>query len=171
MQRRGRPKTPDPGTSVRRAGPEDWEQVRAMRLAALAESPTAFASSLAREQAYEDEDWREWTRGAATFVAFHGDEPVGMAGVVPGDNADERQLVAAWVHPDHRRTGVATALVAAVEQWAREHGAARLTLWVTTTNEPAQAVYRAKGFTPSGRSKPLPSNPALTEDELVLELT
>lgn len=145
--------------------------MRAVRLAALAESPSAFGSSLAREQGFEDEDWREWTRGVATFLAFHDGAPIGMAAGIDGDEDCERSLVAAWVHPDHRGRGVASDLLAAVKRWARDDGATRLTLWVTRTNEAAVQLYRRHGFTKSGKSKPLPSNTALVEDELALELS
>jgi ribosomal protein S18 acetylase RimI-like enzyme len=43
-------------------------------------------------------------------------------------------------------------------------------LWVTRTNVSAVDLYRRRGFSATGRSKPLPSNPALVHDQLVLEL-
>jgi ribosomal protein S18 acetylase RimI-like enzyme len=159
-----------PGVVVRRARPVDWEQLRALRLSALAESPTAFGSSLSRERGFEDEDWREWTREAATFIAFHGSAPAGMAAGTEADDPDERRLVATWVAPGHRRLGAASGLVTTVVHWAREDGALRLTLWVTRTNGSALGLYRGHGFTATGRSRPLPSNPELVEDQLVLEL-
>ena len=75
-----------------------------------------------------------------------------------------------WVHPDHRGTGVATALLEAVTTWARDDGASRLTLWVARTNDTAANLYRRKGFTATGESKPLPSNPSVLEDQLALDL-
>jgi ribosomal protein S18 acetylase RimI-like enzyme len=159
-----------PGIVVRRARPVDWEQLKALRLSALAESPTAFGSSLATEEGFEDEDWRDWTREAATFIAFHGSVPAGMAAGTEADDPDERKLVAAWVAPGHRRLGAASGLVTAVVHWALEDGARRLTLWVTGSNRSALGLYRRHGFTATGRSRPLPSNPELAEDQLVLEL-
>jgi GNAT superfamily N-acetyltransferase len=159
-----------PGIEVRRAGPGDWEHLKAVRLAALSESPTAFAATLAEERDFEDEDWREWTRETATFIAFHAAAPIGMAAGIGADLPSERRLVAAWVDPGHRRLGAGSALVSTVVDWARQEGAARLTLWVTRTNGSALDLYRRHGFTGTGRSQPLPSHPALTEDQLVLEL-
>ncbi|GAA3444913.1 GNAT family N-acetyltransferase [Planomonospora venezuelensis] len=43
---------------VRRLTPEDWRTFRDIRLAALADAPEAFSSSLAREQAYDDARWQ-----------------------------------------------------------------------------------------------------------------
>jgi len=168
------PSGPDVGRRrdivVRRVGPGDWQHVRSVRLRALEESPTAFGSSLAEEEDLADDDWRAWTRESATFVAYHAGAPVGMAAGVDGEQPDERRLVAAWVDPGHRRLGAASGLVTAVEHWAREDGAARLTLWVTRSNVAAVDLYRRHGFTGTGRCKPLPSNPVLTEVLLVLAL-
>ena len=151
-------------------GRDDWAHLRAVRLAALADSPSAFGSSLEREQQYDEERWREWSRNVATFLAFRDGVPIGIVGGMAGDTSEERSLVAMWVDPDHRSTGVASALLDAVRSWARDDGATRLTLWVTRTNDPAATLYRRAGFTPTGESKPLPSNPSLTEDKLALEL-
>ena len=105
----------------------------------------------------------------ATFLASRDGIPVGMGGMAV-DSADERTVVAMWVHPEHRRMGVASALLDAVRRWARADGATRLVLWVTRTKGAATTLYARAGFTPTGESKPLPSNPSLTEDKLSLDL-
>ena len=155
---------------IKRVEESNWVLLRQLRLSALAESPSVFASSLEREQEYDEEDWREWIRRSATSLAFHMGSPVGIAAGIDGDRSDERKLVAMWVHPDHRGIGVASALLNTVTSWARDDGATRLTLWVERTNEAAASLYRRAGFTATGDSKPLPSNSSLTEDELALEL-
>ena len=57
------------GPTVIRLGEEDWRAWRAVRLAALADAPGAFGSTLEDEQALGEEAWRAMTRGAAIFVA------------------------------------------------------------------------------------------------------
>lgn len=156
--------------AVARAVETDWQHLKTVRLAALAESPDAFGSDYATEAEFTEDDWREWARSWATFIGLHRRAPIGMAAGVPTDDPDERQLIAAWVHPDHRGHGVASALVAAVQHWARAEQASRLSLWVTQTNQPAVRLYRRLGFASTGQSKPLPSQPRLTEDQLVLQL-
>ena len=158
------------GLVVERADETDWERVKAVRLAALAESPNAFGSTLAEEREYDEADWRQWCRDTATFLAVQGGEPVGIAAGVNGTSPTERKLVAMWVHPGHRGTGASTALLAAVRSWALRDGATTLTLWVTRGNVAATGLYRRGGFTGTGVCKPLPSDPDLIEDELALDL-
>jgi GNAT superfamily N-acetyltransferase len=148
----------------------DWRHLRAVRLEALAESPAAFGSTLEREQRYDEGDWREWARNAATFLAFDGGVPVGMAAGIEGSSVHERELIAMWVHPAHRGIGVSSALLGSVTNWARAQGAIRVTLWVTRTNNTAANLYLRAGFAATGDSKPLPSNPALIEDQLAQDL-
>jgi GNAT superfamily N-acetyltransferase len=155
---------------VRRVLSEDWSVLRSVRLAALADAPDAFGSTLAEEERYSEAEWRAWLHPAAVFVALTDGRPVGMAAGIVGDHPEERKLVAAWVHPSHRRYGVGAALLSAVEAWAVEDGAATLVLWVTRGNTAAGALYRRHGFAPTGRVKPLPSNPTLIEEQLALRL-
>lgn len=60
---------------IRRVRPDEWREVRSLRLRALREVPTAYGSTLAEEQAFSDAMWRERTLGAssgcerATFIA------------------------------------------------------------------------------------------------------
>src|SRR3954447_3380934 len=165
---RGAAHTEHHAFAVARAAEADWKHLRTVRLAALADSPQAFGSDHSTEEQFSEADWREWARDWATFLAFQGDTPIGMAAGVPSGQPDERKLIAAWVHPDHRGHGVAAALVEAIQQWARTEGAGKVSLWVTQTNQPAVCLYRRLGFERTGQSKPLPSDPQLIEDQLVL---
>jgi GNAT superfamily N-acetyltransferase len=140
-------------------------------MAALAGSPRAFGSTFEREQAYDEDAWRQWPRAAAVFLADEGDVPVAMVAGFDGDTVEERQLVSLWVHPDHRGRGIASRLVTHVEDWAREEGAHRLVLWVADGNEAALRLYQRHGFTESGKSKSLPSNPAINEQQMLRQLT
>lgn len=50
------------------------------------------------------------------------------------------------VRPEHRRRGLARALMAASGAWAAERGAARCVLQVAVENAPALALYETLGF-------------------------
>ncbi|MFN8075508.1 MAG: GNAT family N-acetyltransferase [Kineosporiaceae bacterium] len=162
------PATPD-GLVVERAREAQWRAVRDVRLAALAESPSAFGSTLEREQTYDAARWRQWTR-AAVFLASVGGTPVGIAAGVPGDTEASRQLVAVWVSPDVRGRGVSSQLLERVEEWAVSDGARCLHLWLARGNVPARRLYERRGYVDTGRVQPLPSNPAVLEDQMVLTL-
>lgn len=158
------------GLVVERAEEADWERVKAVRLAALAESSGAFGSTLAEEREYGEADWREWCRETATFLAVQDGVPIGLAAGVSGTKPDERKLIAMWIHPGHRGAGASVALLSAVRDWARRDGATALVLWVTRGSHAAAGLYRRAGFSETGACKPLPSDPRLIEDQPVLHL-
>jgi len=54
-------------------------------------------------------------------------------------------------NPAARRRGVATAILHALAQHARDHGAAQLYLQVEEDNDPALALYARAGFAPAYR--------------------
>ncbi|WP_436689838.1 MULTISPECIES: GNAT family N-acetyltransferase [unclassified Geodermatophilus] len=64
-------------------------------------------------------------------------------GVVTGDWLG---VTAVTVAEEHRRRGLATAVMAALQRWAAERGAAWVYLQVTSSNAPARAFYRSAGF-------------------------
>jgi ribosomal protein S18 acetylase RimI-like enzyme len=82
-QRSGRP-----DIVVRSLAADDWQQARAARLAALADAPYAFSSTLAKEQAYGEELWRRRAASGRTFGAFDGARIIGLATGIPGDELD-----------------------------------------------------------------------------------
>jgi len=55
-------------------------------------------------------------------------------------------VTAVTVEEQHRRRGVATAVMAALQNWAAERGAHSVYLQVVAGNAPARALYRRTGF-------------------------
>lgn len=161
--------------AVRRIRPDEWRELRDRRLAALADVPTAFGSTLAVEQAYPDDTWRERALGAsagcerATFVAERDAAWLGSVTGLAGRFANPAGvplLVAMYVVPDARGGGVGRALVEAVIAWARECSASALGLSVTDTNASAIALYQRCGFRFTGADKPHAHAPGLIEREM-----
>lgn len=171
-----------PTTLVERARPDDWRDLRDVRLRALAGAPSAFGSTLAREVAFPDDVWRERAAQGRTLLARtvpDGGPPgdrgqsddgappgpvVGVAVVVPSpDDPTVAELVSVWVEPGARGSGVAATLLEHADALAAELGARTLSLWVTATNAPALRLYERAGFATTGETQPLPSDPRLVE--------
>jgi ribosomal protein S18 acetylase RimI-like enzyme len=157
---------------VREITADDWELMRDVRLAALAEAPYAFGSTYAREAAFTEERWRgRISERSVTFFANEetaGAGPAGLVGVYVEDS--EPELVSMWVRPSARGLGVGEALVESAAAWAKARDFGALSLWVTESNAPAVRLYERLGFTPTGERQPLPSDPALAEIRMSREL-
>jgi ribosomal protein S18 acetylase RimI-like enzyme len=128
----------------------DWEALRRLRLAALADAPDAFASTLEAELAFPAEVWRQRAEGApasANFIACEGGVDVDLAAVFAEPDTPVRmQLVSMWVDPRYRRRGVANALVDRAVRWAAERQALEVILWVADHNTAARRLYERIGM-------------------------
>ncbi len=153
--------------TIVRAREDDWQTVRAIRLAALTADPSAFGSTLERELAYPEDRWRSWAGTKACFLAVEPNATVGLVTVKQLDEPADVELNALWVDPEHRGAGIGAALIAAVADWARSEGTQRLLLWVTTGNSAATRLYESLGFVRTGGEQPLPSDAQLTEVQFV----
>ena len=152
--------------SVRRAKAGDEDTVRDVRLAALADTPAAFASSLEHEQGRTREEWREWIERGAVFLHETAAGPRGVvSGVAHRDEPTSAFLIAMWVHPEARGRGAGDALVRAVMAWAVSEGFARVILDVGAWNEPAIRLYARHGFVRTGRESPGPEGRVEVEME------
>jgi GNAT superfamily N-acetyltransferase len=158
------------GPVISRVGEDDWRVWRDVRLAALADSPTAFGSGAAQEEALSENDWRAMTRTAAIFVAAAGETSVGVVAGLPRQSAGGRGLGAMWVAPSWRGSGVAAALTGAVIAWARSGGGTRIGLWVAADSPRARRFYQRQGFRATGQTRPFPNDATRIIDEMVLEL-
>ena len=146
------------------------ERLRAIRLRALQDAPDAFGSSYEREQPFTLEKWSERLKNPQSrwMVATAGGADVGL---VCGMAEDGRvHLLALWVAPEARGRGAGERLVDATLAWAGTRGVEEVELWAVDGNQAARDLYARKGFTPTGRTMALPSNPALMESHYVLSL-
>ncbi|MEU6334750.1 GNAT family N-acetyltransferase [Streptomyces cellulosae] len=139
---------------LRTAEADDWPLWRELRLAALAEVPYAFGPTPAQWQGSGDREERGRARlstpGAHDLVALLDGLPVGMAGGVPAEGAEDVELISMWVDPMARGKGVGDYLIQVVERWAAERGATTLRLSVMADNRKATALYERHVFTDLG---------------------
>lgn len=133
---------------IRALTSDDWDILRAVRLRSLQESPKAFTSTYGRECEFDEATWRERVEVYQWFVAYDGDQSVGIAAGASGWTKDPatRELIGMWVDPSHRSVGVARTLLDAVAAWAQAQGASTLRLGVVEGNDGARAAYLALGL-------------------------
>ncbi len=87
---------------------------------------------------------------SVVFMAYAGSTPVGFAQLYPSFSSTALQRVFIlndlFVAAGGRRQGVASLLLAAVEQYGFALGAVRISLNVAHDNPDAQALYEARGW-------------------------
>jgi len=158
--------------SVRPLGEEDWQQYRETRLTALRESPEAFAATVQEEEAFDEDFWRVRMKRSARLLAERETSPLGVVSVgrSSDDNPKTSELFGLWVSPEARGSGVASALVRAGANLAREQGQTQLTYWVGSDNGRAVAFASGFGFRPTANRRPMRVKSEDDEDEVAMVL-
>jgi GNAT superfamily N-acetyltransferase len=141
---------------IRQADTEDWKQLRDVRLRALADSPGAFIDTAARASQFPESLWRERATPTDTQGCFLSADSGGMVSCFVADDPANVFLVAMWVAPELRGTGVASELVARVVDWAARRGSARVCLSVEPGNDRAARLYEKCGFVETTEPPPFP---------------
>ena len=142
---------------IREFGAEDARTFQVLRLAALRECPSAFASS------YEEEHETPIALVAERLIAkadrcvlgaWLGAGPVGMLGLQREEMrklAHKATLWGMYVAPSARRRGVGRQLVAqALLRATAMTGVRQINLGVNASNAEAIALYKAAGFSSFG---------------------
>ncbi|WP_051163377.1 GNAT family N-acetyltransferase [Nocardia brevicatena] len=170
---------------IRRVQAGDGEQLRAVRLAALRECPSAFGETAEQAAALELVDWeariaRSCAPGRQILaVATDRDngEFVGMLGCFIDSERDRPELLVpapdgarwamvwgAYVRPRARGRGLADQLLATVHHWAVDEARVEwIGLDVVETNARAARFYRRNGYTSTTLRRPYANDTTLTE--------
>jgi ribosomal protein S18 acetylase RimI-like enzyme len=163
---------------IRRIEPDDWKLLRAVRLAALKDTPLAFLTRYDEAAEYPDAVWQQRARAGSagnkqtTFLLLEGAPVCGMVtGLTGPEDPTEVLLVGMWVAPAYRRLGHGARLVARLIEWADDWGAASVRLGVTAENEAALSLYESCGFALTGQSRALSGHSALVEHTMRLRLS
>jgi len=137
-------------------GADDWRRWRALRLAALAEAPQAFGSTLAGWSGAGDTEARWRDRLAAVphnLVVVRDGDDAGMVSLAAPAGAVPPELISMWVAPHARGTGVADAAVSVVLALASAtYPAQPVVLSVYEDNAAARRLYARHGFVDAGPS-------------------
>jgi len=153
---------PSSTTSVRRGGPEDANQLRAIRLESLRDTPQAFGATFADANSWP---WTRWQQVADQWHYFLAERDGVVVGMISGACHEELPGVCSmygmYVTPEVRGTGLAARLVEAVAQWARDQGTSQLLLHVTTEVARARAFYEKIGFRATGETITMERDPSI----------
>lgn len=83
--------------------PNDWQEMKDLRLEALQKAAGLFGDSYAVYVELPDQEWQKILETRVYFGVFHHNIMVGMAALIENrDNKDEVFLSAAYVTPAHR---------------------------------------------------------------------
>ncbi len=137
--------------------PNDWRQLKELRLQALKQEPEAFGMSYEEELETTDDEWREKLlesqNGKRKWYLFakDGDSLVGMISAYTDRGVKVEHLaniVGVYVIPEARRRGVGKKLMMKmIEKLRQVSHIVKLNLRVNTKQEDAIKLYEGLGFT------------------------
>lgn len=149
----------------RRLVSDDWKILRDVRLAALADAPYAYGSTLEGERSLPEANWRSRFDTACWVVAVRNAENAGVVGALLLPD-DVPMLISMWVNPAHRGRGVGDALITELLRLGKEKRWSGMVLRVAEGNDAARKLFLRHGFAPTGEYAPLESDPEVRTEFL-----
>ncbi len=126
----------------------DWRMWKEIRLEGVKLSPEAFGGAYEDEVLYPDEKFMQRLEQCTIFGVFINDDLVAVAGLqfMTARKVRHRgSLFSVYIRPAYRGSGISTALIGAVVNYARPH-IVQLHCSVVTTNSAAIKLYQKFGF-------------------------
>ena len=163
---------------VRAIRVDDWPQVRAIRLEALADTPSAYATTYEEATAFSDSLWIERAKASVagveqlTVLGFDGDKAVSLAIGLLRERHDAlvTVVVSVYVTPSVRGTGTADRMFPLIHAWGEAHGTTEASLWVEETNARAIGFYQRLGYTMTLDRARIPNDSGLFERRMKKKL-
>jgi ribosomal protein S18 acetylase RimI-like enzyme len=157
-------------------GPQDWRDLRAIRLEALRSEPAAYSSSYEETLARSDEHWQQRLASdhSVHLLARAQSRPIGMVGGYLGsDEGDESVAVVfgMYVAREYRGRGIGRLLLSSlIDHLSAFPQISTIRLWVTETQDSARALYESMGFQMIGKTEEGIVVDDRQVDELIMEL-
>lgn len=169
---------------IRELGADDGMLMKQIRLRALLDAPYAFGGleTYQEESLFPDSQWHQlaaevggevesWRDRCVALVVMDGGHPCGTAGCILSKTiADRAYFQAAWIDPSYRRRGLGRQLVEKAIGWALARGVNHICLSLDDCNPEAANFYRALGFLPTGKKRPVRPGAVGLEAEWRLDL-
>lgn len=125
---------------------QEADALAALDAALVAELGDRFAESAWDAESFTTTKPEKWS---LSVIAVADGQPAGYW-IASQPSPDEVHVHRVGVAAEHRRGGLGHRLYESAVAAARKHGAQRLTLFVSSTNQEARAFYRGLGFVPIG---------------------
>ncbi|HEX7031734.1 MAG TPA: GNAT family N-acetyltransferase [Nitrososphaera sp.] len=95
---------------------------------------------------YIDRVWDHWYRTGRLYVVEENGRSIAMSHVVVCPDGNTAWLEGVRVHPDYRRSKIATRLLGEMLEYGRKKGAVQASAIVDVTNVPSQRMLEKNGF-------------------------
>jgi GNAT superfamily N-acetyltransferase len=140
---------------------DQWQRLRALRLASLNESPEAFGGDPDAEEMWGESEWRAKFEQFTYVVGVIDDRDVAVLYVenLDGDFGATCWVGGCWVHPEFRGKGVMRRLIDYLDEHGSERGWSVQGLGVFADNDDAIASYEQIGFVRMGELQPSTRRP------------
>ena len=156
---------------IRRINTNEGALIRALRISALLDAPSAFGETIeeaknkTKEQYEASAQLRANSDSDAFFVAEDSGRYVGMIGAFFENESGKPFISSMWVSPDKRRANTGAALFSIASIWLKARGAQEINAWVAIDNMIAIKFYERLGFVGSNIVEAIPADK--TRDERI----